>query len=66
MLNEFEAAIYVKRLETKWYGAPFAILSVKPSREMADSDEIAFDVVTTQNSWTVWIEYANGEIYGEC
>ena len=65
MLNEFEAAAYVMKMEAEWYGAASPIARIEPNKEC----EGALDVQTEQNFWTVWIEsYVGTEpfIYGEC
>ena len=64
MFNEFEAAVYVQKIESKWYGAAYPILKIEPAKD-ADIGQIAFDVTTTENFWTVWVQ-ENGTPYGEC
>jgi hypothetical protein len=60
-ITQEAATEYVTKMETKWYGQPYSITKIEPSREEPD---FALDVYTTENYWTVWLE--DGEAYGEC
>ena len=62
-MPSIESAIeYVNKVETRWYGAPYRVLSVTNSREVLGA---ALDIQTEENFWTVWVQ-ENGELYGEC
>ena len=65
MLTETEACEYAQKIETKWYGAPSAVLSVTQTKDSQFDGQLAFEVQTQENRWAVWRE-PTGEIYGEC